>query len=134
MSTANMSTVYVSAGRPGAVAIGRNSFVGAKAVPKSHLRMTARGRGVLLTLVAAPLVVLALYFGINAGGAIATGASTPLSTVTVAQGETLWQLARQLAPSADPRDVIADVMSVNRLSSTDVQPGQKLAIPAQYEH
>jgi LysM repeat protein len=95
--------------------------------------MTARGRAVLLTLVATPLVVIALYFGINAGGATATSSSAPLSTITVSQGQTLWQLARQLAPTADPRDVIADVMSVNRLTSTNVQPGQKLAIPAQYE-
>lgn len=107
---------------------------GMHAPVRSHLRMTRRGRAVLLTLVATPLVAIALFFGINAGVATATSSSTPLSTVTVVQGETLWQLAHQLAPTADPRDVIADVMSVNRLTSTDVQPGQKLSIPAQYEH
>jgi hypothetical protein len=39
---------------------------------RSHLRMTARGRAVLLTLIATPLVVAALAFGINAGSANGT--------------------------------------------------------------
>jgi LysM repeat protein len=103
-------------------------------VHRSHLRMTKRGRSVLLTLIAAPLVVMALAFGINAGGATATNSSTPLAKVTVVGGETLWSLAKQVAPNADPRDVVADIMSVNRLSSADIRPGEQLAIPAQYSH
>ncbi|HEY5230217.1 MAG TPA: LysM peptidoglycan-binding domain-containing protein [Galbitalea sp.] len=100
----------------------------------SHLRMTKRGRGVLLSVLATPLVIAALVFGINAGGATATNSSTPLTRVTVVGGETLWSLARQVAPNADPRDVVADIMSVNRMSSADIQPGEQLAIPAQYSH
>jgi LysM domain len=116
-----------------AVAIG--NFAGYSApVRRSHLRMTKRGRAVLLTLVASPLVVVALVFGINAGGATATSSSTPLAKVTVVGGETLWSLAKQVAPNADPRDVVADIMSVNRLTSADIQPGEQLAIPAQYGH
>jgi LysM repeat protein len=98
----------------------------------SHLRMTKRGRAVLLTAVATPLVVVALAFGINAGNATATSSSTPLARVTVVGGETLWGVARQIAPNADPRDVVADLMSVNRLSSADIHPGEQLSIPAQY--
>jgi LysM repeat protein len=94
--------------------------------------MTARGRAVLLTLIATPLVVLALVLGTSAGGATATSSSTRLQTVTVLAGQSLWQIAGKVAPNADPRDVIADIMSVNALQSTDVQPGEKLEIPAQY--
>jgi LysM repeat protein len=110
----------------------RKSAVRTSAAPvRSRLRMTRRGRAVLLGLVATPLVIIALVAGINAGGATATG-SAPLSTVTVTAGETLWQVATQIAPKADPRDVIADILSVNKLASTDLQPGEKLKIPAQY--
>jgi LysM repeat protein len=116
-----------------AVTIG--SFAGySTPIRRSHLRMTKRGRAVLLTLVAAPLVIAALVFGIDAGGATATSSSTPLARVTVVGGETLWSLAKQVAPNADPRDVVADIMSVNRLSTADIQPGEQLAIPAQYNH
>jgi hypothetical protein len=116
-------------------AVTLGGFAGYSApVRDSHLHMTRRGRTVLLTLIASPLVVVALMFGINAGGATATNSSTPLAKVTVVGGETLWSLAKQIAPTADPRDVVADIMSVNRLSSADIQPGEQLAIPAQYSH
>jgi hypothetical protein len=89
---------------------------------------------VLTTLVATPFVIVALVLGLNAGGAIATdsGASTPLQSVTVSSGESLWQLAEQLAPASDPRDFIADVIQLNQLGSAEVHPGQRLDIPAQY--
>ncbi len=101
---------------------------------RSHLRMTRRGRAVLLGLVATPLVIVALAFGLNSGSATATSSSTPLSTITVVGGETLWGVARQIAPGSDPRDVIADIMSVNRLKSATIVPGERLAIPAKYGH
>jgi hypothetical protein len=101
---------------------------------RSHLRMTKRGRAVLLTVIAAPLVASALFFGINAGGATATSSSTPLTTITVPAGESLWQIAAQVAPHADRQSFIADVVAVNQLSSVTLQPGQTLKIPAKYEH
>ena len=101
---------------------------------RSHLRMTKRGRAVLLSVVATPVVVAALAFGINAGGAVGTSSSTPLTKITVVGGETLWGVAKQIAPNSDPRDVVSDIMSVNRLSSADIYPGERLAIPAQYNH
>ncbi len=109
--------------------------VGFSAQPtRSHLRMTARGRAVLLTLVATPLVVVALALGINAGAAQGTSSSTPLQKVTVVSGETLWGLAEQIAPKSDPRDVIANIMAVNQLATANIQPGERLEIPAQYSH
>jgi hypothetical protein len=101
-------------------------------IRRSHLRMTKRGRAVLLSAVAAPVVLAALAFGINAGGATATSSSTPLAKVTVVGGETLWGVAQQIAPNADPRDVIADLESVNRLGSANIYPGEQLLSPAQY--
>jgi hypothetical protein len=52
--------------------------------------------------------------------------------VTVDSGQSLWQVAETLAPTADPRDVIADIMQLNQLESADVLAGQQLAIPAKY--
>jgi LysM repeat protein len=105
-----------------------------RSASRSHLRMTARGRAVLLTVVATPLVIVALVFGINAGAANGTTSAGHLQKVTVVGGETLWALAQQVAPKDDPRDVIADIMSVNQLQSANIQPGEQLLIPAQYSH
>jgi hypothetical protein len=52
--------------------------------------------------------------------------------VTVDGGETLWQVASEIDPDADPRDVIADLVSLNNLPSAEVSAGQSLAVPAQY--
>lgn len=99
-----------------------------------HLRLTRRGRVVFTTLLAAPLVALALYLGLNAGGAVATGSggTADFETVTVEPGQSLWDVAATVAPEADPREVIADIASLNRLDSAVVQPGQELAIPFEY--
>jgi hypothetical protein len=109
------------------------------ASPAPRLRLTSRGRFVFGTLVAIPLIAIALLVGPNVIGAQATGsqatgatAETSFEYVSIAPGQSLWQLAEQVAPQADPREVVADILTLNNLRSGDVQPGQKLAIPAQY--
>lgn len=99
-----------------------------------RLRLTRRGRRVLTGVVSLPLVVAAAVFALNGGGATASNSSigAQLETVTVLSGQSLWQLAEDVAPSADPREFIADVMAVNGLDSAAVRAGITLAIPAQY--
>jgi hypothetical protein len=130
---AAMSTAVIGGRAIVGGAIGSMTGVGARmAAPR--LRLTRRGRAVLTTLAATPLIVAALAFGLNGGMATATStsSSTTFHYVTVGAGQSLWQLALEIAPSADPREVIADVVQLNQLSSADVQVGQRLAIPVQY--
>ena len=107
-------------------------------MPKSHLRLTARGRAVLTTLAAIPVVIAAALFALNGGGAVATQdvalPGVAYEYVTVEAGESLWAVATELAPSADPRDVVRDILTFNGMSSSQIQPGQRLAIPTQYEN
>jgi LysM repeat protein len=129
MSTAIMSTASMN---------GTASFAGAangSEAPRVRLRLTRRGRAVLTALVAFPVVVAALIFALNGGVAAATGEQTHATFhyVTVQSGDSLWSVAERLAPNADPRDVIADLVSLNGLDSAVVTPGQQLAIPTQYE-
>jgi hypothetical protein len=100
------------------------------------LRITKRGRAVVTLLAAIPLVAGALVFAVNGGMATATqtGSSATFEHVTVASGQSLWQLAAALAPSADPREVVSDIVHLNQLDGADVQPGQRLALPVQYSH
>jgi hypothetical protein len=111
-----------------------NGIPTANAAPR--LRITRRGRGVLAMLIAVPLAAAAVIGGIGAVQAAATDthATTSFQYVTVAQGESLWQLAEQVAPAADPRDVVDAISDLNGLPSGVIQPGQRLAIPAQYAH
>ena len=60
-----------------------------------RLRLTPRGRAVFGTLAAIPLVLLALALGVGAPSADA-GAAASLDTfsyVSVAPGQSLWQVA-----------------------------------------
>jgi LysM domain len=101
---------------------------------RPRLRLTRRGRAGLLFLAATPLVIAALLFALNGGQASASleGSSNSFQYVTVDGGESLWQVAQEIAPNADPRDVIQQLMQLNQLDSADVFAGVQLAIPAQY--
>lgn len=99
-----------------------------------RLRLTRRGRVVFATLAAIPLVIAGLVFGLGASGAIATQDATgdSLTWVTVEGGQSLWDLAAEIAPTEDPREFAAQVVDFNHLASSEIQPGQELAIPTQY--
>ncbi|MHC2186644.1 hypothetical protein ACVLV4_002307 [Rathayibacter agropyri] len=103
-------------------------------VVRTHLRLTRRGRVVVAALGALPIVAGAFVFGLNGGGAVASSgpASVEFQYVTVHAGESLWSLAEELAPEADPRDVVDDILALNQLPSVGLEPGQRLAVPAKY--
>ncbi|CAO1651011.1 LysM peptidoglycan-binding domain-containing protein [Salinibacterium sp. NSLL150] len=101
-----------------------------------RLRLTTRGRVVLMTLAATPLVIAALLISLNSGGAAATLESNENAFVyvDVAAGQSLWNIAEQHAPGHDPREVVAQLIEVNQMSSADIFAGQELAIPASFSN
>ena len=48
----------------------------------------------------------------------------------VAPGDTLWGIARQVAPDSDPRLVVDAIARRNDLNAGELLPGQPLTIPA----
>jgi LysM repeat protein len=105
--------------------------------PPSGLRLTRRGRLVLsvfaLALILGLITILwaTLANGVQAAsGRSHTGSVYQgLHRVTVLPGQTLWAIAQRAEPSADPRTVIPEIMQINAISSTDLQPGQQLWVP-----
>jgi hypothetical protein len=93
------------------------------------LRITRRGRAVLGSLIAVPVVALSLFLA--APGALAESSGSPDAHdyVTVLAGDTLWTIAAQLAPEEDPRDLVHEIMTLNQLTSAALTPGQEIAIP-----
>ena len=102
--------------------------------PAPRLRITRRGRTVLGALLAAPIAVALVVSALSAAPAEAgsTVSTASFDHITVAPGESLWDLAAWIAPDADPRTVVSDLVALNQLSTTNVQPGQRLAIPLAY--
>ena len=53
---------------------------------------------------------------------------TPRVTYVVEPGDTLWSIARQVAPGQDPRPVVDGLIEANDLRG-GLQAGQELSIP-----
>lgn len=85
---------------------------------------------VLLALVAAAIT---LWLGLVAqiGGVVGESAPAPgrLAVVQVHAGETLYQVARRVAPDAPVGQVVEQIRELNQLESPTVNPGQTLIAP-----
>jgi hypothetical protein len=74
--------------------------------------------------------------GQEGGPAVPAGAGVALAAVgqgrihVVRQGETLWSIARSLAPWRDPRAVVVELEAANGVDAGSLRPGQPLVIPA----
>jgi len=104
--------------------------------PTPRLRLTRRGRAVLGIAAAVPAIALAVgaatLVGAQSAGASSTASSAAYDYVQVREGGSLWELAAAVSPGDDPREVVSDILRLNGLSSGDVRPGQRLAVPEQY--
>ena len=91
----------------------------------SPVRLTRRGRRVLLGLLVALAGLVALL--VAQPGQAAD--STPLPTVVVRPGDTLWTIAGDYAPGRDRVGLIEDIRRLNHLDGYGLQPGQRLVLP-----
>jgi Tfp pilus assembly protein FimV len=98
----------------------------------SAVRLTRRGRAVVLLLG----LVLALAAGIFLGaGSVATerpGTPEPTRIVQVAPGDTLWAIAADAAAVTgedDVRSMVDRIEQLNALESGMVLAGQRLRVP-----
>ncbi len=101
----------------------------------ARLRLTQRGRvvfGALATIVVAGL--LAFVAALAAPQALASDESggRQFHYVVAQPGTSLWSLAGQLDPEADPRDLVAEIVQLNQLDGSGVQAGQPIAVPLRY--
>jgi hypothetical protein len=102
----------------------------------ARLRLTRRGRGVVASALAvAAATAAALVVMTAAAGAQASdhgrggGGYAGMREIVVRPGQTLWSIAAAAEPSADPRVVVQQIMTVNSLTSTQIQAGQLLWVP-----
>jgi hypothetical protein len=105
---------------------------------RNTVRLTRRGRivvALMLTAVSLSLVVLAWLAAAARVAQAADGGSPPgavyqnLTSVVVHPGQTLWSIASQAEPTADPRVVMQQIIDLNALRGTNIEPGQHLWVP-----
>jgi hypothetical protein len=104
---------------------------------RTRVRLTRRGRMVIAGLITASMLLVAtLAWLAGTARADAAGSGVPssavyhsLRSVVVLPGQSLWSIATQYEPGSDPRNVIQEIIDLNALSGTSVQPGEHLWLP-----
>jgi Tfp pilus assembly protein FimV len=93
-----------------------------------RMRLTRRARALARTLAIA--LVVAVFLLVAPGLARGDGPDRPAPRVTyvVQPGDTLWSIARRVAPGQDPRPVVDGLIEANELRG-GLQAGQELSVP-----
>lgn len=107
-----------------------------RGVSRTPIRLTRRGRAVVVALVVTGLTIAVLLASVLAsGGAQATnhgqaGAGYQgMHQIVVQPGQTLWSLASAAEPAADTRIVVQQIMTANKLTGPTISAGQLLWVP-----
>lgn len=98
------------------------------------VRLTRRGRIVFAVLLAGlALLVVGLTAAARAqaasSGSPAAAVRRNMTRVVVMPGQSLWSIALRAEPAADPGSVVQQIMDVNGLRTTTLQPGEQLWVP-----
>jgi LysM repeat protein len=88
-----------------------------------------RLNGFIKAILLATALILAVSFFSSNALASSESSKANFHYVTVSAGQTLWGLAESHAKDSDPRDWIAAVVDLNNLTTNELQPGQRLALP-----
>ncbi|WP_019145446.1 LysM peptidoglycan-binding domain-containing protein [Aeromicrobium massiliense] len=103
---------------------------------RSHapVRLTTRGKVVLLVVALVAMFALAVAMGSTTAATSDAGVAVETTEVTVQPGETLWQIAGAANPDGDQRETVDQIMKLNALeSASGLQIGHKLAVPVYSE-
>lgn len=132
MSSATLSAAVMSSQGTDEARDARGALGG----PRTRMRLTRRGRvvfGALATVFTAG--VLACVATLGAPQALASNAQADgqqFHYVVVQPGASLWSVATALDSSADPRDLVAEIVQLNQLGGSGVEAGQPIAVPLRY--
>lgn len=96
---------------------------------RSHVRLTRRGRLVVLGLALLVLLVVGMLGAGLSGASEQSGPSVPTHPVVVAPGDTLWDLAAAAAHGGSVLDMEQRIEDLNGLDSAMLISGQRLRIP-----
>ncbi len=92
-------------------------------------RLTRRGRTVVVLLFLAIALGLMIPFGGWATATLTGGTPEPVRVVEVQPGQTLYDVAGQVAKPGHIREMVYRIEELNSLPSATISEGQKLAIP-----
>ena len=95
----------------------------------STVRLTRRGRVVVLLAILAMALIVSMSLGGWATASREGGAQPSVRIVEVQPGDTLYGIAGGLAKPGHIREMVHEIQQLNSLSGGGLQVGQKLALP-----
>jgi cell division protein YceG involved in septum cleavage len=100
------------------------------ATTATHVRLTRRGKLVVLALAVAVIAVLAIVLGSSSIAGNESGAAPETTTVRVLPGTTLWEVATEANPNGDIRQTVDEIVRLNSLpNASALQMGSEIAVP-----
>jgi hypothetical protein len=96
----------------------------------SALRLTRRGRVVLVVAFLAIAAALMTAFGGLATATLDGGTPEPVRIVEVGPGDTLYGIAGEIAEPGKVREMVHHIEQLNALPGAQITVGQRLAVPA----
>lgn len=102
------------------------TIAGTAATYPPTYRLSRRGRAVVFLLGFLVLLAIGIVF---AGGSVATGEKETTTTIVVAPGQTLWDVASDVSEGGDVRDAMTHLVELNDLDSVVLDAGQRLEVP-----
>lgn len=98
-------------------------------VPAAPVRLTRRGRLVILALFVGLVFVALTMLGGQSAATDEEGTPLPTRTVVVEPGDTLWDIAATVAEPGEVREMIHRIQELNALPSASLDAGQQIAVP-----
>jgi hypothetical protein len=95
-----------------------------------HVRLTRRGKIVIVSIAVAVIGLLAILLGPSSTATDQIGTPRDTTTVRVLPGHTLWQIAAAANPDGDIRATVDDIIELNSLpNASALQMGSEIAVP-----
>ncbi|MET1038412.1 MAG: LysM domain-containing protein [Aeromicrobium sp.] len=96
----------------------------------SQLRLTGRGKAVVLSLAVAVIGLVAIVLGPSSTATDEIGTPQETTTVRVLAGHTLWKIAAEANPDGDIRSTVDEIIELNALpNASALQMGSEIAVP-----
>ena len=93
------------------------------------VRLTRRGRLTITLLVVALLALAMIATAASSEATDEPGQPVPTRTVVVGSGDTLWDIAADLAAPGGTQAMVHEIERLNSLSSVSLDAGQRIEVP-----
>jgi predicted Zn-dependent protease len=125
MSTITVSSAYA----PTARAPRSRRVTGAPARLTRRVRLTRRGRALFFGVFLAVALAAMTALGSWAAASREAGTPEPVRIVEVHPGDTLYDIAGEVAAPGKIREMVAHIEQLNALDGPELQVGEKIAVP-----